>query len=106
MRRAATLGWKTKDLYKRMLFAGRDYPQGITVFRTGLKKAFLANKNEQDPAKIENALARGEYVLKEILALNSLHKYRSLRRAYSRKDLQYIPGFTNEDVFNNENTEK
>eukprot|EP01089_Gocevia_fonbrunei_P014097 TRINITY_DN3787_c0_g1_i1.p1 TRINITY_DN3787_c0_g1~~TRINITY_DN3787_c0_g1_i1.p1 ORF type:complete len:104 (+),score=16.47 TRINITY_DN3787_c0_g1_i1:83-394(+) len=87
------------NLYKQLLWIGRDYPAGYDVFRNGLKRAFLKMKDEKDPTKIREAISRGEYVFKEVEALLKLHKYRALKRSYYRPDLAFIPGYTNEEAF-------
>ncbi|KAK0181616.1 hypothetical protein PV327_003887 [Microctonus hyperodae] len=70
------------DLYKTLLFMGRDYPQGYDYFRTNLKKAFIKNKHETDPTKIEKMIERGNFVVKEIEALYMIKKYRTMKRRY------------------------
>ena len=61
---------------------GKDYPKGYDNFRTGLKKAFMKNKDEQDPKNIEKMIAHGQFVVKEIEALYMLKKYRTMKRRY------------------------
>lgn len=65
-----------------MLYMGKDYPQGYEFFRTSLKKAFMKNKYETDPDKIEKMIERGRYVMKEIESLYMLKKYRTMKRRY------------------------
>ena len=67
----------------QLLFLGRDYPLGFPFFRERLKKAFLKNKDVQDPAKIKEMIGRGEFVIKEIEALYMLRKYRTLNKRYN-----------------------
>lgn len=47
-----------------------------------LHNAFMRNKDETDPKKIEKQIALGQYVVKEIEALYMLKKYRTLKRRY------------------------
>lgn len=61
---------------------GREYPAGYEYFRGRLKAAFIKNKDESDPQKIDELLARGEFVTKEIEALYMLRKYRTLKKRY------------------------
>ncbi|MPC32294.1 LYR motif-containing protein 5 [Portunus trituberculatus] len=70
------------QLYKNLLYLGREYPMGYEYFREKLKNAFLKNRNETDPRRITEMIARGEYVIKEIEALYMLRKYRTLKRRY------------------------
>ncbi|XP_001605862.1 electron transfer flavoprotein regulatory factor 1 [Nasonia vitripennis] len=73
---------KVINLYKTLLFMGKDYPKGFEFFRSTLKKVFEKNKNETDPEKIEKMIAHGNYVIKELEALYMLKKYRTLKRRY------------------------
>lgn len=75
---------KVRNLYKTFLFYSKDWPGegGPQEFRRKLKIAFLKNKDVTEPEKIEELIARGEYVVKEIDALYRLKKYRHLYRNY------------------------
>lgn len=65
---------------------GREYPAGYDYFRERLKTAFRKNQNETEPEKIDELLARGQYITKEIEALYMLKKYRTLKRRYYEDD--------------------
>ncbi len=72
---------KVRDLYKRILFVGRTYPhpQGLEFVKQKAKKEFGLRKdlvNEQDILK---AVAYGRYMVREMIAVSQLHKYRTLR---------------------------
>ena len=69
-------------MFFKLLFYGRDYPQGYDFFRSRLRAAFRKNLTETEPAQIEQLLKRGEFVLAEIDALYKLKKYRHLKRVY------------------------
>ncbi|KAM9823719.1 LYR motif-containing protein 5A [Neosynchiropus ocellatus] len=69
-------------LYKNLLYLGREYPKGSTYFRERLKSAFMKNKDETDPEKIQKLLSRGEFVIKELEALYFLRKYRAMKKRY------------------------
>ncbi|KAI1411853.1 complex 1 protein [Hypoxylon sp. FL1857] len=56
-------------IYKELLNLGKDYPQGFSYFRPRLHKAFMGNAHLCDEDAIRNAIARAEYVKKEIEAL-------------------------------------
>nr|XP_045625558.1 electron transfer flavoprotein regulatory factor 1-like [Procambarus clarkii] len=60
------------QLYKNMLYLGREYPLGYDYFREKLKKAFLKNKDVTDPEQLKIMIGRGEFVIKEIEALYML----------------------------------
>ncbi|KAK2146362.1 hypothetical protein LSH36_614g02021 [Paralvinella palmiformis] len=62
-----------------------EYPKGAEYFRTKLKLAFMKNRDVKDPEQIQQLLARGEFVIKELEALYMLRKYRTLKRRYYDK---------------------
>ncbi|KAL1490021.1 hypothetical protein ABEB36_013933 [Hypothenemus hampei] len=74
------------NLYKTLLHLGKDWPQGYDLFRTRLHKAFIKNRNETDPQRIEQMINHGQFVAKEIEALYMLKKYRTLKRRYYNND--------------------
>ncbi|CAF0773994.1 unnamed protein product [Brachionus calyciflorus] len=63
------------NLYKNLLYYGKDYPLGNDYFITRLRKAFNSNRTISDPVQIEQLIKRGEFVIKEIDALYKLKKY-------------------------------
>ncbi|CAG4986752.1 unnamed protein product [Parnassius apollo] len=67
------------NLYKTLLYLGRDWPQGYDLFRKRLYKVFTKNSEESDPEKIEVMIKHGEFVAKEIEALYKLKKYRAMK---------------------------
>ncbi|KAK2586974.1 hypothetical protein KPH14_010948 [Odynerus spinipes] len=73
---------KVIQLYKTLLYMGRDYPKGYEYFRTRLRKVFNKNKEESNPKKIEEMLEHGHYVVKELETLYMLRKYRTLKQRY------------------------
>ncbi|KAG5274116.1 hypothetical protein AALO_G00159350 [Alosa alosa] len=70
------------QLYKNLLYLGREYPKGADYFRGRLRAAFAKNKYVQDPEKIRELIGRGEFVVKELEALYYLRKYRAMKRRY------------------------
>ncbi|XP_026493866.1 electron transfer flavoprotein regulatory factor 1 [Vanessa tameamea] len=70
------------NLYKTLLFLGRDWPQGYELFRKRLHNVFLRNSEETDSNKIDMMLKHGQFVVKEIEALYKLKKYRAMKRRY------------------------
>ncbi|KAK9768057.1 LYR motif-containing protein 5 [Basidiobolus ranarum] len=71
-----------RELYKQLLFLGRDYPAGSDYFRGRLKKAFQKNSELIEPKAIEEAVKRGQFVIKELEAMYKLNKYRALKKRY------------------------
>lgn len=72
-----------RDLYKRLIRAGRDYPQGLTHFREKAKEKF---KRDISTTEVDfmKAVAYGRYMAREIVAINRLHKYRALNKRYGK----------------------
>lgn len=76
---------KVKELYKTLLYLGKEYPLGEDYFKKKLKAAFLKHQDVTDPNDIELLIAKGNYVVKELEALYMLRKYRTLKRRYYDK---------------------
>ncbi|XP_027230310.1 electron transfer flavoprotein regulatory factor 1 [Penaeus vannamei] len=70
------------QLYKNLLYLGREYPMGYEYFREKLKRAFMKNREVTDPEQIKVLIGRGEFVIKEIEALYMLRKYRTMKKRY------------------------
>ncbi|XP_043515349.1 electron transfer flavoprotein regulatory factor 1 isoform X2 [Frieseomelitta varia] len=72
---------KVIQLYKTLLYMGRDYPKGYDFFKKNLRRVFEKNKGERDSEKIDKMLAHGNFVIKELEALYMLRKYRTLKKS-------------------------
>jgi hypothetical protein len=71
-----------RDLYKRFLLAGRDYPQGISYVRQKAKEAILKNAHLTDEVEIKRAVSKGRFWVREIQAITKLKKYRYLKKNF------------------------
>lgn len=87
-----------RDLYKRAIVVGRDYPhpRGLEYVREVWKKALRDETNnypnasmgiqESDPVtydkEIRKAVGRGRYAIREMVGVIQLKKYRAMRRRY------------------------
>lgn len=69
----------------QLLYLGREYPKGADYFRDRLRAAFTKNKSVQDPEKIKEMIARGEFVSRELEALYYLRKYRAMKKRYYKE---------------------
>ena len=58
---------------------------GYDYFRKRCHAAFIRNK-DLEPAEVEDWLAKGDYIIKELEALYMLKKYRTLKRRYYPDD--------------------
>ena len=65
----------------KLLYLGREWPDGYTIFRDRCKRSFMRNI-DADQDKARQLVARGEFVIKEIEALYRLKKYRTLKKRY------------------------
>ncbi|KAK2808096.1 hypothetical protein FQN50_005014 [Emmonsiellopsis sp. PD_5] len=57
------------NIYKELLYLGREYPLGYQFFRDRLHRAFASQAHITDEEQIINGIRRAEYVKKEIEAL-------------------------------------
>lgn len=89
-----------RDLYKRAILVGRDYPhpQGLDHVRQEWKKALRDPANWQElnesllsPKERERVIrklvGKGRYVIREMEGLIQFKKYRTLRRRYGGGEL-------------------
>ncbi|KAL5340812.1 LYR motif-containing protein 5A [Aspergillus crustosus] len=74
------------NVYKELLFMGRNYPLGYGYFRDRLHRAFSAQSNIKDDEEIRKRIARAEFVKKEIEALYYVKRYRTLKKRYSNEE--------------------
>ena len=73
-----------RDLYKRFLLSGRQYPQGLEYVREKAKIAFFRNKDLVEEVEVLKAVAKGRYMVREIDAISKLHKYRAMNKRYAK----------------------
>lgn len=73
---------KVIQLYKQLIYLGRQYPNQPEVMTSKIHDVFMRNAAERDPQKIEELVAKGNYIVKELEALYYLKKYRTLKRRY------------------------
>ncbi len=71
-----------RDLYKRILIAGRDYPLGLPYVREKAKAAIMKNCGITDILALKKAVRYGRWQVKEMMAVSQLRKYRQLRHRY------------------------
>uniref|UniRef100_H2MHC9 LYR motif containing 5b n=2 Tax=Oryzias latipes TaxID=8090 RepID=H2MHC9_ORYLA len=79
------------QLYKNLLYLGREYPKGGDYFRDRLRSAFSKNKSVQDQEQIKALIARGEFVARELEALYFLRKYRAMKKRYYEEGVKGSP---------------
>jgi hypothetical protein len=70
------------NVYKELLWLGREYPLGYQYFRDRLHRAFAGQAHLTDEDQIRQGIARAEFVKKEVEALYYLKRYRALKKRY------------------------
>mmetsp|Transcript_1765 Transcript_1765/g.2344 ORF Transcript_1765/g.2344 Transcript_1765/m.2344 type:complete len:101 (-) Transcript_1765:1076-1378(-) len=73
-----------RDLYKRVVFVGREYPLGLPWVRRKAKDWFRQNKELTDEVEIRRAVAKGRFWVREMRAIIQLKKYRTMNKRYGR----------------------
>lgn len=71
-----------RDLYKRFLVVGRDYPGGMAIVRAKAKEAFFKQRHLDTELEIKRAIARGRWMVRELQGVVQLKKYREMRSRY------------------------
>ena len=70
-----------RDLYKKLLSVGRDYPLGLAEVRRMAKEKFRKNK-DLTGEDLKRAVHYGRYMLKEMIGVVQLKKFRTLKQRY------------------------
>lgn len=73
-----------RDLYKRFLLAGKNYPQGLDYVRKIVKEAFLKSKDLENEIDIKKCIAKGRYEARQLQYFNQFHKYRLMKKRYEK----------------------
>ena len=77
---------QVRDLYKRFLLAGRNYPKGLSFVRQKAKEGFGEHRHLRDEVEIKKAVAKGRWWVGELNAVSKLAKYRRMRERYGVPD--------------------
>eukprot|EP00494_Astrolonche_serrata_P016071 UN16234 len=75
---------RVRDLYKRILLVGRDYPLGLDWVRNKAKPWFRQNSHLTDETDIKSKVAIGRFWVREMLGVIKLKKYRTIKNRYSK----------------------
>ena len=73
---------QVRDLYKRIIHVGREYPLGLPWVRDKAKTWFRQNKDVKDDVELRRCNAYGRHMVREMEAVIQLKKYRHLKRTY------------------------
>lgn len=76
-----------RDLYKRFLIIGKDYPaDGWKTMKLRIKEEFFKNRTVQNEEEMKRAVARGRYMTRELIGIIQLKKYRSMKSRYGESN--------------------
>lgn len=85
-----------RDLYKRVVYVGRDYPLGMDYVRKTWKQALrneenclscYSNPNSLECEKeIRIAVGKGRHMVREMIGIIQLKKYRAMKQRYGGSD--------------------
>eukprot|EP00924_Labyrinthula_sp_SR-Ha-C_P005005 snap_masked-scaffold_1-processed-gene-18.16-mRNA-1 protein AED:0.44 eAED:0.44 QI:0/-1/0/1/-1/1/1/0/99 len=78
-----------RDLYKRVIFVGRDYPLGLPWVQEKAKSWIRQNKDVTDEKKIRKLVHEGRFYVKEMQNVIQLKKYRTLKRRYDTEQTDF-----------------
>ena len=96
-----------RDLYKRALVVGRDYPLGMEYVRRTWKHALRnpencpscydsngvpAMNNPKCEKEVRQAVGRGRYMVREMIGVIQLKKYRAMKQRYEKDEetMEYV----------------
>lgn len=85
-----------RDLYKRVLIVGQEYPHGIDYVKTKWKEALRNPQNTPSITKdlhwtnyttaqereLRKAVGKGRYMVREMEAFIQFKKYRAMKKRY------------------------
>ncbi|KAH8060570.1 hypothetical protein JL722_4679 [Aureococcus anophagefferens] len=74
------------DLYKKLLTVGRDYPAGLDHVRDRAKREIFGRRDIEGEVDIKKAVRYGRYMLREMMGVIQLKKYRTLKARYAPSD--------------------
>jgi hypothetical protein len=87
-----------RDLYKRVIYVGRDYPLGIDYVRRTWKEALQNPENcpacytEPNSLECEKeiriAVGKGRHMVREMIGIIQLKKYRAMKQRYGDSDVE------------------
>ncbi|EQC37183.1 hypothetical protein SDRG_05409 [Saprolegnia diclina VS20] len=81
---------RVRDLYKRFLVVGKDYPLGLEYVRPKVKESFFKQAALADEAEIKKAVSRGRWMVKEMIGVIQLKKYRAMNQRYTPAEMHTL----------------
>jgi hypothetical protein len=71
-----------RNLYKRIITVGREYPTGLDAVRTRAKAEMKKNAHLEDGLELRRAISYGRWMVKEMIGVIQLKKYRAIKKRY------------------------
>ena len=75
-----------RDLYKRFLQVSKDHPSGQAKVLSKVKIAFEKNQHLKTEREVRLAVGRGRYVIREMITLIRLKRYRTMKIRYNMRE--------------------
>ena len=72
-----------RNLYRRILIVGKDYPTGLDAVRKRAKAEFAKNSHLEDGLELRRAVNYGRYMVREMQGVIMLKKYRTIKQRYA-----------------------
>jgi len=82
--RTMPLDARVRNLYKRILTVGLDYPQGLDHVRQRAKREFRSRAHVQGE-ELARAVNYGRYMVSEMVGVIQLKKYRAMKQRYEEE---------------------
>lgn len=79
-----------RNLYRRVITVGRDYPAGLEYVRTRAKAEIAKRKDITDEVELKRAVNYGRYLVKEMIGVIQLKKYRSIKSRYREPEPEKV----------------
>ena len=76
---------QVRNLYRRILVVGRDYPTGLDAVRSKAKCEFQKRAQITDELELKRAVNYGRYMVKEMIGVIQLKKYRAIKKRYGEQ---------------------
>lgn len=75
-----------RDLYKRILHTGKDYPLGLAYVKDKTRSLTRPNRHITNEADIKKAVRDGRWWVQEMVGVIQLKKYRTMKHRYYAED--------------------
>ena len=85
-----------RDLYKRVLIVGRDYPTGIDHVKAVWKKALRDTIPGRTEVELLHAVNKGRYMVKEMIGVIQIKKYRTMKQRYGSESTDLSSSLLNQ----------